>query len=60
MVPDYGNDAQLFHRKWQGFLPARVPVFDPFVDAATITETGSEKVDPGALPVSIPMNLEPQ
>jgi hypothetical protein len=60
IVPNYGKIAQLFHRKWQGFLPARVLVFDSFGDAATITETGAEKIDPDALPVSIPMNLEPQ
>lgn len=41
----YGKIARVFHRKWQGFLPARVLVYDPFVDAVTITETGAEKVD---------------
>ena len=35
----------MFHRKWQGFLPARVLVYDPFVDAAAITKSGAEKVD---------------
>lgn len=41
----YGKIARVLHRKWQGFLPARVLVYDPFVDSATITKTGAEKVD---------------
>jgi D-3-phosphoglycerate dehydrogenase len=41
----YGKIARVFHRKWQGFLPARVLVYDPFVDAAAITKSGAEKVD---------------
>jgi len=41
----YGKIARVFHRKWQGFLPARVLVYDPFVDEETITENGAEKVD---------------
>ncbi len=41
----YGKIARVFHRKWQGFLPARVLVYDPFVDEETIAETGAEKVD---------------
>ena len=41
----YGKIARVFHRKWQGFLPARVLVYDPFVDEDTVTETGAEKVD---------------
>ncbi len=41
----YGKIARAFHRKWQGFLPARVLVFDPFVDEEIITENGAEKVD---------------
>jgi D-3-phosphoglycerate dehydrogenase len=41
----YGKIARVFHRKWQGFLPARVLVYDPLVDEETITENGAEKVD---------------
>ncbi|UCD77683.1 MAG: C-terminal binding protein, partial [Desulfobacterales bacterium] len=41
----YGKIARVFHRKWQGFLPARVLVYDPFVDEDTITENGAEKVE---------------
>jgi D-3-phosphoglycerate dehydrogenase len=41
----YGKIARVFHRKWQGFLPARVLVYDPFVDADTIENAGAEKVD---------------
>ena len=41
----YGKIARVFHRKWQGFLPARVLVYDPFVDAPAITKSGAEKVD---------------
>jgi len=41
----YGKIARVFHRKWQGFLPARVLVYDPFVDTAAVTEAGAEKVD---------------
>jgi len=41
----YGKIARVFHRKWQGFLPARVLVYDPFVDEEIITENGAEKVD---------------
>ncbi len=41
----YGKIARVFHRKWQGFLPARVLVYDPFVDEETIAENGAEKVE---------------
>jgi D-3-phosphoglycerate dehydrogenase len=41
----YGKIARVFHRKWRGFLPARVLVYDPFVDEETITENGAEKVE---------------
>ena len=41
----YGKIARVFHRKWQGFLPARVLVYDPFVGADTIMQNGAEKVD---------------
>jgi D-3-phosphoglycerate dehydrogenase len=41
----YGKIARAFHRKWKGFLPDRVLVFDPFVDEETVVENGAEKVD---------------
>jgi D-3-phosphoglycerate dehydrogenase len=41
----YGKIARVFQRKWQGFLPARILVYDPYVDEAAITKTGAEKVD---------------
>ena len=45
----YGKIARVFHRKWQGFLPARVLIYDPFVDADTIAKGGAEKVEIGTL-----------
>ena len=41
----YGKIARVFHRKWQGFLPARVLIYDPFVDADTIAKAWAEKVE---------------
>ncbi|UCG09120.1 MAG: C-terminal binding protein [Desulfobacterales bacterium] len=41
----YGKIARAFHRKWMGFLPARVLVYDPFVAEDVIRENGAEKVD---------------
>ncbi len=41
----YGKIARAFHRKWKGFLPARVLVYDPFVAEDVIRENGAEKVD---------------
>ncbi|MDJ0817033.1 MAG: C-terminal binding protein [Desulfobacterales bacterium] len=41
----YGKIARVFHRKWQGFLPDRVLIYDPFVDGATIAQAGAEKVE---------------
>lgn len=41
----YGKIARAFHRKWKGFLPERVLVFDPFVDEEAVVENGAEKVD---------------
>ncbi len=41
----YGKIARAFHRKWMGFLPSRVFVYDPFVETAMIQENGAAKTD---------------
>jgi D-3-phosphoglycerate dehydrogenase len=41
----YGKIARALHRKWMGFLPDRVLVYDPFVDRGLIEENGAEKMD---------------
>jgi D-3-phosphoglycerate dehydrogenase len=41
----YGKIARAFHRKWKGFLPDRVLVYDPFVGDDVIQENDAEKVD---------------
>ncbi|MGD9307392.1 MAG: C-terminal binding protein [Desulfobacterales bacterium] len=41
----YGKIARAFHRKWKGFLPDRVLVYDPFVADDVIQENDAEKVD---------------
>jgi D-3-phosphoglycerate dehydrogenase len=41
----YGKIARAFHRKWMGFLPDRVLVYDPFVDRRLIEKNGAEKMD---------------
>jgi D-3-phosphoglycerate dehydrogenase len=41
----YGKIARAVHRKWKGFLPGSVLVYDPFVDADDIAKNGGEKVD---------------
>ena len=41
----YGKIARVFHRKWQGFLPDRVLIYDPLVDADAIADAGAEKVE---------------
>jgi D-3-phosphoglycerate dehydrogenase len=38
----YGKIGRAFHRKWQGFLPDKVLVYDPYVDADLIHEKGAE------------------
>jgi len=45
----YGEIGRAFHRKWKGFLPKRVLVFDPYVTPEIIQENGGEKVDPNTL-----------
>jgi D-3-phosphoglycerate dehydrogenase len=41
----YGLIGKAFHRKWKGFLPHRVLVFDPTAPAEVVQENGGEKVD---------------
>jgi D-3-phosphoglycerate dehydrogenase len=41
----YGRIGRAFHRKWKGFLPQKVLVFDPLVPAETVKESGGEKTD---------------
>ena len=41
----YGKIARAFHRKWKGFLPSKVLVYDPFVDMDVIQKNGAWKVD---------------
>ena len=41
----YGKIGRAFHRKWQGFLPDKVLVYDPYVDADLINANGAEKVE---------------
>lgn len=41
----YGQIGRAFHRKWKGFLPKRVLVFDPYVAAEVIQQNGGERVD---------------
>lgn len=38
----YGQIGRAFHRKWKGFLPARVLVFDPAVAPEVIHGNGAE------------------
>jgi D-3-phosphoglycerate dehydrogenase len=41
----YGRIGRAFHRKWKGFLPERVLVYDPYVSDDIIREKGAEKTD---------------
>jgi D-3-phosphoglycerate dehydrogenase len=41
----YGQIGRALHRKWMGFLPQRILVFDPFAPAEVIRENGAEPVD---------------
>jgi len=44
-IVGYGKIARAFHRKWQGFLPDRILIYDPFVDRGQIEKKGAEKVN---------------
>jgi len=41
----YGQISRAVHRKWEGFQPSRVLVFDPYADSQVITANGGESVD---------------
>ena len=41
----YGKIAQAVHRKWNGFLPREVLVFDPYVKAELISRYNTRPVD---------------
>ena len=41
----YGNIAQAFHRKWNGFLPSQVLVHDPFLSEDVIKRNGATAAD---------------
>ncbi|MGD2124427.1 MAG: C-terminal binding protein [Desulfobacteraceae bacterium] len=41
----YGQIGRAFHRKWKGFLPKRVLVFDPYVPLEMIQENGAENTE---------------
>ena len=38
----YGQIGRALHRKWKGFLPRRVLVFDPYATLEAIQESGAE------------------
>ena len=40
----YGQISQAVHRKWKGFRPARVLVYDPYADPQLIAANGGEIV----------------
>ena len=40
----YGQIGRALHRKWKGFLPQRVLVFDPYAQPEVIGENGAEIV----------------
>ena len=41
----YGKIAQAVHRKWSGFLPRQVLVFDPYVKGELISRNNARPVD---------------
>ena len=41
----YGKIAQAVHRKWKGFLPREVLVFDPYIEAELISRNNARPVD---------------
>lgn len=45
----YGQIGRALHRKWKGFLPQRVLVFDPNAPPAVVRENGAEETELGTL-----------
>jgi D-3-phosphoglycerate dehydrogenase len=45
----YGRIGQALHRKWKGFLPGQVLVFDPHARPETVRAAGAAAVDLNAL-----------
>jgi D-3-phosphoglycerate dehydrogenase len=45
----YGQIGRALHRKWKGFLPQRVLVFDPYAQPELIRENGAEATELDAL-----------
>jgi D-3-phosphoglycerate dehydrogenase / 2-oxoglutarate reductase len=41
----YGQIGRALHRKWKGFLPQRVLVFDPYAQPEVIRENGAEATE---------------
>jgi D-3-phosphoglycerate dehydrogenase len=41
----YGQIGRALHRKWKGFLPQRVLVFDPYAPPEAIRENGAEAAE---------------
>ena len=41
----YGRIGRALHRKWKGFLPQRVLIFDPFAQPEVIRENGAEAAE---------------
>jgi D-3-phosphoglycerate dehydrogenase len=41
----YGQIGRALHRKWKGFLPQRVLVFDPYAQPKTLLENGAEAAE---------------
>jgi D-3-phosphoglycerate dehydrogenase len=41
----YGHIGRALHRKWKGFLPRRVLVFDPYAQPEAIRESGAEAAE---------------
>jgi D-3-phosphoglycerate dehydrogenase len=41
----YGQIGQAFHRKWKGFLPQKVLIYDPLVTGEVIRKRGGREAD---------------
>ena len=44
-IVGYGKIARAFHRKWKGFRPGRVLVYDPYVASDRVVAEGAEAVE---------------